>query len=611
MEGKWFLSIIQDEFRTGKINLEKTMKLLDKLNIPFDYVHVKYVFKKTSNQPKTGTITIEEFRIIYRTLAHRNEIHELFSSYSPNHKILPEINLIEFLKKEQFVIDADETIASELIAKYEPIEEVKRKKQMTFEGFLRYMNSQDCLIFKRKHKSVYQDMSYPLRDYFTSSSHNTYLISDQLIGPSHLWGYTSALMKGCRCLEIDCWDGPQNDPIVYHGHTLTSKITFRTVIQVIDKYAFAASDYPLVLSLENHCSPKQQEVMADYLETILEDKLLTSTIDDTFPADLPSPESLKFKILVKNKKVGTLEDTLLRRDLDSHGQIGEFVEEVVESPTLLVFKKEKSQKVKLAMELSELVIYTKAEKFKSFEHSRANQKFYEMNSIGEVKARKLAKLTANEFVLHTARFITRIYPKGTRATSSNYNPQEFWNVGCQMVALNFQTPGLQMDLQNGKFMDNGGCGYLLKPEFMRSFTTQFNPYNVTGDNNPVTLSIRLISGYQLPPSNLSRTNKADPLVQIEIHGVPEDQAKQQTCVIKSNALCPRWNETFTFTIQVPELALVRFTVEDQISLAANEFLGQYTLPLLSMNKGYRHVPLCSKLGDRLDPASLFVYIWYY
>ncbi|CAM4468375.1 unnamed protein product [Caretta caretta] len=263
------------------------------------------------------------------------------------------------------------------------------------------------------------------------------------------------------------------------------------------------------------------------------------------------------------------------------------------------------------MELSELVIYTKAEKFKSFEHSRANQKFYEMNSLGEVRARKLAKQTANEFVLHTANFITRIYPKGTRATSSNYNPQEFWNVGCQMVALNFQTPGLQMELQNGKFMDNGGCGYLLKPEFMRDSATQFNPYNVTGNHNPITLSIRLISGYQLPPSNLSRTNKADPLVQIEIHGVPEDQVKQQTCVIKSNALCPRWNATFTFNVQVPELALVRFVVEDQISLAANEFLGQYTLPLLCMNKGYRHVPLFSKLGDRLDPASLFVYIWYY
>lgn len=37
--------------------------------------------------------------------------------------------------------------------------------------------------------------------------------------------------------------------------------------------------------------------------------------------------------------------------------------------------------------------------------------------------------------------MSRIYPKGSRVDSSNYNPQVFWNVGCQMVSLNFQTSG--------------------------------------------------------------------------------------------------------------------------------------------------------------------------
>lgn len=39
------------------------------------------------------------------------------------------------------------------------------------------------------------------------------------------------------------------------------------------------------------------------------------------------------------------------------------------------------------------------------------------------------------------RQLSRIYPKGTRVDSSNYMPQVFWNAGCQMVALNFQTMG--------------------------------------------------------------------------------------------------------------------------------------------------------------------------
>ncbi|XP_075753864.1 1-phosphatidylinositol 4,5-bisphosphate phosphodiesterase zeta-1 [Pelodiscus sinensis] len=636
METRWILSIIQDEFGSGRINLDRTAKLLLKLCIPFDVAHVEYVFKKTAREGKRGTISVEEFRTIYRTVAHRTDVHEIFCCYSPNRKILEAANLIEFLRKEQCEMDADETRASQLIAKYEPIEEAKNKNEMSFEGFLRYMNSYECELYRKEHRRIYQNMNYPLRDYFISSSHNTYLISDQLLGPSNLWGYSSALMKGCRCLEIDCWDGGNNEPIVYHGHTLTSKILFKTVIDVIEKYAFVASDYPVVLSLENHCSPKQQEKMADYLETILGEKLLTTIVGDMFPTDLPSPELLKFKVLVKNKKAGTLERTVQRRGLDSHGAIEELEEEVGQSedddgeeirpepPKSPLLKRKnaikrspppnrkklKIKKVKLAMELSELVIFTKAVKFKNFEQSREKQKFYEMNSIGEVKARKLAKQSGNEFVRHTARFITRIYPKGTRATSSNYNPQEFWNVGCQMVALNFQTPGLQMELHAGRFLDNGGCGYILKPEFLRDPNTTFNPNNVT-DCPPLTLSIRIICGYQLPPSQHSKGNKADPLVQIELFGVPEDQIKQQTCVIKRNAMCPRWNETFTFTVHVPEVALIRFTLKDQVMLAANDFLGQYTLPLMCMNKGYRHIPLYSRESERLDPATLFMYIWYY
>ncbi|NXV43307.1 PLCZ1 phosphodiesterase, partial [Uria aalge] len=606
----WFLSIIQNEFRTGKIDLDSTMKLLETLQVPFDFAHVKHVFKKTVDKRKTNTINIEDFRAIYRAIVHRVEFQELFRAYSPNNKILADTELVEFLRKEQYETEGCETMALEIILKHEPIEEVKKRRQMSFEGFIRYMNSEDCLIFKSDHRTVYQDMNHPLCDYFISSSHNTYLVSNQLIGPSDLWGYTSALLKGCRCLEIDCWDGSNNEPVVYHGHTLTSKILFHSVIQVIDKYAFVASDYPVVLSLENHCSPKQQEVMAEYLESILGDKLLTSTIGDTDVTQLPSPEALKFKILVKNKKVGTIEEGMLRRNLDSHGETGEITDlenisdedesderaplfprndsskrKSEQKPPAPPRKKAKMKKTKIALALSDLVIYTKSEKFVSFEHSLANQKCYENNSIGETQARKFVKHSANEFVSHTSRFITRIYPKGTRTTSSNYNPQEFWNVGCQMVALNFQTPGVQMELQNGKFLDNGGCGYVLKPEFLRKHNSTFTPQNVGRYSKPMSLSIRLISGHQLPPSNLSKTNKADPLVHIEIYGVPEDQTKKKSSVIKSNALSPRWDETFSFTVQVPELALIRFCVEDEISLVANDFLGQYTLPLLSLSKG--------------------------
>ena len=49
-------------------------------------------------------------------------------------------------------------------------------------------------------------------------------------------------MKSCRCVELDCWDGPNGEPIIYHGYTMTSKVLFRDVIKAINAYAFKVSE---------------------------------------------------------------------------------------------------------------------------------------------------------------------------------------------------------------------------------------------------------------------------------------------------------------------------------------------------------------------------------
>ncbi len=58
------------------------------------------------------------------------------------------------------------------------------------------------------------------------------------------------------------------------------------------------------------------------------------------------------------------------------------------------------------------------------------------------------------------------FPQAMRTDSSNLNPVPFWLCGTQMAALNFQTPDKELQINFGWFRQNGGCGYVLKPDFM-------------------------------------------------------------------------------------------------------------------------------------------------
>ena len=81
--------------------------------------------------------------------------------------------------------------------------------------------------------------------------------------------------------------------------------------------------------------------------------------------------------------------------------------------------------------------------------------------------------------------LSRVYPKAQRVGSDNYNPVPMWNVGSQMTALNFQTGDKPMQLNQAKFMQNGGCGYVLRPEYM--FQPNYSPLEPSTITSDLTI----------------------------------------------------------------------------------------------------------------------------
>uniref|UniRef100_A0A8C9T2P3 1-phosphatidylinositol 4,5-bisphosphate phosphodiesterase n=1 Tax=Scleropages formosus TaxID=113540 RepID=A0A8C9T2P3_SCLFO len=514
-----------------------------------------------------------------------------------------------------------------LIEKYEPNSSLVQKGQISVDGFAAYLLSEENGVIPPEKLDQSEDMSFPLSQYFINSSHNTYLSAGQLAGNSSVEMYRQVLLSGCRCVELDCWKGrtAEEEPVITHGFTMTSEISFKEVIEAIAECAFKTSPFPVILSFENHVdSPKQQAKMAEYCRSIFGDALLIEPLEK-YPLEsgfpLPSPQELMGKILIKNKKSHKPSDGSAKKKLaEQASNACSDTSSVLEpsSPSTGTQSNAGSRWLYYTVkncgtagreavateEMSTLVNYIQPTKFHSFEVSKKISRSYQMSSFVETKALEQLTKTPVEFVEYNKSQLSRIYPKGTRVDSSNYMPQVFWNAGCQLVALNFQTIDLPMQLNLGMYEYNGKSGYRLKPEFMRRPDKHFDPFTETTVDGIVanTLSVKIISGQFLTDK------KVGTYAEIDMFGLPVDTRRKafKTKTSQGNAINPVWDEEpIVFKkVVLPTLTSLRIAVFEE----GGKFIGHRIIPVSAIRPGYRYIGLRNEKNQSLVLPAIFVYI---
>jgi phosphatidylinositol phospholipase C delta len=109
-------------------------------------------------------------------------------------------------------------------------------------------------------------------------------------------------------------------------------------------------------------------------------------------------------------------------------------------------KEKENEKVKMTFALASLIVYTVGVKCRGF-NKKECYAVEHVFSLSERMANKILKESTGDLVKHNRTHLVRVYPKGTRLNSSNYEPHRYWASGTQLVAINWQTFGAPSPLR--------------------------------------------------------------------------------------------------------------------------------------------------------------------
>lgn len=498
---------------------------------------------------------------------------------------------------------------------------------LTLDDFHHYLFSSD-LNPPINYDQVHQDMTAPLSHYFIYTGHNSYLTGNQLSSDCSDVPIIKALKRGVRVVELDIWPNSTKDDVhVLHGRTLTTPVELMKCLKSIKEHAFLTSPYPVVITLEDHLTPHLQAKVAKMLAETFGDMLFVPQCECL--QEFPSPEELKYKIIISTKppkeylkaesKNGTRSNSVKARDSDD--------DEWGKEPQDLTADQE--DETKSDSDISdENEAYDNEHPLEATDYKRliaihAGKPKGGLKDVLKVEPDKVRRLSLSEQTLEKAaeshvtdlvRFtqknILRIYPKGTRFTSSNYKPLVGWMHGTQMVAFNMQGYGRAMWLMHGMFRSNGGCGYVKKPDLLMNVGPDgqvFNPKETLPVKKTLKIKVYMGDGWHLDfkQTHFDLYSPPDFYCKVGIAGVPADQIMKKTKPKEDN-WTPIWEQEFTFPLTVPELALLRIEVHEYDMSEKDDFAGQTCLPVSELKPGIRAVPLSDRKGEMLNSVRLLM-----
>ncbi|AOA65223.1 Phospholipase C [Komagataella phaffii CBS 7435] len=639
----------------GVVTLEGISGLINHYDMCTESDYIKSLFDTVN--PTDCALTFDQFKTFISLLQERKEVTQLFY-YLTSHESNQNQNNITLPTFTIFLRDIQEETMSdkEILTCFTSL--AIANAQIPLSEFTKFFLSDYLQPIKNIQSE--EDLTRPLNEYFISSSHNTYLLGRQIVGISSVEGYVKALQKGCRCIEIDIWDGsittnleeispPLHDetndsmrPVVKHGRSFTSAVDLKQVLKTIKKNAFIRSSLPLILSLEIHCNLENQLTVKRLILETFGTALVKEPImgNESF---LPSPLELMHRVLIKVKKTktvsksGAANNTSTSLSSSFGTSVSGLSEDETKNSSKLPIKK--ISKEKIHPELSFLGIYLSGIKFRNFSLPESKS-FNHVFSFSESKLKRFMKEETKIIALlkHNKRYLMRAYPARFRYSSTNFNPLPFWEIGVPMVATNWQTFDLGQQLNEALFdqpFNSPLQGYVLKPSNLRNITITSNKKVDLLKNQAycklINVNVQVITARQLSLSNFKK-QPINPFVEFEIHGCNlscKDQGKiLRTKTVQNNGFNPSWDENFNVSFKTNQnnLNFIRLLVKNDTGSSTydgnddnennnnnnndsndnSELISSWCARLAYVKNGYRYLRLVDAQGEESLCATLFV-----